>query len=65
VIRRAASLPHALFALRLAATALYAVTGDGAIRNVIQVGAVSAMAIHTLRRRDARTRRPSRRGSTR
>jgi diguanylate cyclase (GGDEF)-like protein len=54
VIRRAALLPHALFAVLLALTGVYAVTGDDRVRNVVQVGALVALAVHTLRRKDAR-----------
>ncbi|WP_028062634.1 diguanylate cyclase domain-containing protein [Solirubrobacter soli] len=54
MIRRAALLPHALFALLFAAVAAYAVTGDPAFRNAIQFTALAAMVIHTLRRQDAR-----------
>jgi diguanylate cyclase (GGDEF)-like protein len=54
VIRRTTLLPHAVFAALFAATALYAATGDAAIRNVIQVSALVVMTVHTLRRKDAR-----------
>ncbi|MDA0164601.1 diguanylate cyclase [Solirubrobacter ginsenosidimutans] len=49
VIRRTALLPHALFAGLLCATAVFAATGEPAVRNAIQVTAVLAMAVQAGR----------------
>src|SRR4051794_16323620 len=57
VIRRTALLPHAVFAVLLGACAVYAATGEPAVRNAIQVTAVALMALHAARRDESRIAR--------
>jgi diguanylate cyclase (GGDEF)-like protein len=54
VIRRTASIPHALFAVLLLGAAAYAITRDDAVRNVVQVGMLLLMIYGALRAEAAR-----------
>jgi two-component system cell cycle response regulator len=54
VFRRTFLLPHAAFAALLVAVGAFAVTGELAVRNAAQLGAVALMAVCAARRTDAR-----------